>query len=93
MDKNTIAQEIIQRVENAKTVNFASWRIGLTHDPKSRIAQHGAEGLNTQHWLQWEADSLSDAQEIELYFVSDKGMKGGTGGDLSASMTVYVYIF
>jgi len=43
-------------------------------------------------WHNWTADSLADAQEIENYFINEKGMKGGVGGDLSARKTVYVYI-
>jgi len=41
--------------------------------------------------MAWKADSLSDAQDIEAYFI-DRGMDGGTGGNLSATKTVYVYI-
>ena len=47
---------------------------------------------NVGAWRNWTADSLSDAQDIESYFI-DKGMKGGTGGDLSSYRAVYVYIF
>jgi len=93
MDKNAIAQEIVNRVEGSKTANYSAWTIGLTHDPKERRSQHEADGKDTQYWLQRVAESLGDAQEIETYFIKTKGMKGGTGGGLSAHRTVYVYIF
>ena len=93
MDKQSIKQAIIDRVEGSKTVKYSSWTIGLTHNPKERKQQHEDDGKSVEHWKQWTADSLSDAQEIESYFINDKGMKGGTGGDLSHYRTVYVYIF
>ena len=92
MDKKSITQAIIDRVEPSKA-NYSAWIIGLTHDPTERKQQHKSEGKSTEYWKQWEADSLSDAQDIESYFINTKGMKGGTGGDLRARKTVYVYIF
>lgn len=69
------------------------WRIGLTHDPADRKTYWAeTEKQSTTYWSQWQADSLSDAQDIESHFIN-KGMKGGTGGDLSARRTVYVYVF
>lgn len=93
MDKKSIAQAIINRVESSEKVDYSAWTIGLTHDPVERKQQHEADGKSTKYWKQWVADSLSDAQDIESYFINTKGMKGGTGGDLSARKTVYVYIF
>ncbi len=93
MDKETIKQAIIQRVRNAKKVAYSIWQIGLTHDPEGRKEQHRNEGRNVQYWQQWVTDSLADAEEIESFFINKKGMKGGTGGDLSQYRTVYVYIF
>jgi hypothetical protein len=71
---------------------YASWRIGLTHDWADRKKQWEGTGENVGAWTCWQADSLSDAQDIERHFIN-KGMKGGTGGNLSANKTVYVYIF
>lgn len=69
------------------------WRIGLTHDPTERKQYWKETGKqSTTYWSQWQADSLSDAHDIEAHFIG-KGMKGGTGGDLSAKRTVYVYVF
>ncbi len=93
MDKKSIKQAIIDRVELSETVDYSAWTIGLTHDPADRKKQHAADGKSTKYWEQWVADTLSDAQDIESYFINTKGMKGGTGGDLRARKTVYVYIF
>jgi hypothetical protein len=93
MDKKSITQAIIARVESSKTVDYSAWTIGLTHDPAERKQEHEADGKATEYWQQWVADSVSDAQEIESYFINTKGMNGGTGGDLSPRKTVYVYIF
>ncbi len=93
MDKRSITQAIVDRVESSKVADYSSWTVGLSHDPTERKQQHEADGKSTTYWKQWVADSLSDAQDIESYFINTKGMKGGTGGDLSARRTVYVYIF
>lgn len=93
MEKQDIIDAIVSRVERSKTVDYSTWRIGLTHDPDDRKQQHENEGRSTEYWRQWRAGSLSDAEQIESYFINEKGMKGGTGGDLDARKTVYVYIF
>ena len=93
MDKKSIKQAIIDRVESSKTVNYSAWRIGLTHEPKERKEEHEADGKSVEYWRQWVADSLSEAQDIESCFINEKGMKGGTGGDLSSRKAVYVFIF
>ena len=74
-------------------IRLSAWRIGLTHDlAERRRYWKDTENQSVSHWVGWEADSLSDAQAIESHFI-DKGMSGGTGGDLSAQITVYVYVF
>ena len=93
MDEQSIKQAIIDRVESPRTVDYSVWTIGLTHDPDERKQQHENEGKSTKYWRQWAAESLSDAQDIESHFINEKGMKGGTGGDLSSYRTVYIYIF
>lgn len=93
MDKQAIAQEIIDRVKRSKEPDYKAWTIGLSHDPKTRRAQHESDGKDTQYWMQWTANSLGDAQEVETFFINEKDMKGGTGGDLSPSRIIYVYIF
>ena len=93
MDKTSIKKAIIKRVESSKEVDYSAWTIGLTHGPMERKQQHESEGKSTEHWTQWVADSLSDAQDAEAYFIHTKGMKGDTGGNLSARKTVCVYVF
>ena len=88
--KNTIISAINDRIVGT---GLSAWRIGLTHDLAERKAfwrDTKKEGVN--HWTAWSADSLADAQDIESQFIN-KGMKGGTGGDLSPNKTVHVYIF
>lgn len=87
--KQAIAEAIINRVEQSKTVDYGLWRIGLTHDHSERWEYWG----KPEHWKYWQADSLNDAQEVEAFFIHEKGMKGGTGGDPSAYKDVFVYIF
>jgi hypothetical protein len=71
-----------------------AWRIGLTHDPVERKKYWGeSQKENIVLWKQWQADSLSDAHEIEAYFIHTVGMKGGTGGDLTYGKAVFVYVF
>jgi hypothetical protein len=91
MTKDGIIQAINTRVGRS---DFNAWRIGLTHDLGERKTYwKDTEHQDVFHWTQWTADSLADAQDIEGYFIKVKGMKNGTGGDLSPSNTVYVYIF
>jgi hypothetical protein len=91
MTKDSIIQAINTRVGRS---DFNAWRIGLTHDLGERKTYwKETEHQDVFHWTQWTADSLADAQEIESYFINGKGIKSGTGGDLSPSKTVYVYIF
>jgi hypothetical protein len=87
--KATIVSEIIAKVGK----NFPFWRIGLTHDLTERKKYWGGTcQMDTSHWTTWQAESLSDAQDVESAFIN-KGMKGGTGGSLSSRYNVFVYIF
>lgn len=86
-------QEIINDIEAISDYDFSIWRIGLSHNPSDRKQEHKDEGQNTKHWKQWKADSLPDAEDIESYFINEKGMKGGTGGNLSSNKPIYIYIF
>lgn len=76
---------------NAKVLTPSYYRIGLTHDLLERKAYWAAQET-VKYWADWTADSLADAQDIESHFIN-KGMKGGTGGNLSSNKTVYVYVF
>jgi len=84
---------IIKAIESKGGSHCGLWRIGLTHDPVERKRYwKDTKKQSVAYWSDWTADSLSDAQDIESYFIN-KGMKDGTCGDLSASKTVYVYVF
>jgi hypothetical protein len=73
--------------------DIGKWRIGLTNDLRVRHEHwRETENLKVLDWEAWEADSLPDAQAVEASFIR-KGMKGGTGGDLSASLPTFVYLF
>ncbi|MDD5170729.1 MAG: hypothetical protein PHN75_18075 [Syntrophales bacterium] len=93
MNKKLIKQSIIDRVESCKTVKFPVWTIGLTHDPKETKRQYDAAGKFTTYWIQWDADSVADAQEIESFFINTKRMREGAPDDINEGKTVYVYIF
>ncbi len=78
---------------NAKVKTYNLWRIGLTHDLAERKQYwRDTERKDTTYWSQWTADSLANAQDIESRFIK-LGMQGGTGGDLLARRTVYLYVF
>ena len=93
MKKQVIIKEITERVESSKSVDYGAWRIGLTHQPAQRKLQHKEKPRDVQYWLHWQADSLSEAEEIESYFINSKQMKGGTGGNLNPYKDVFIYIF
>jgi hypothetical protein len=84
---------IVTAIESKIGSHYGLWRIGLTHDLAERKRYwKDTENLSVDYWSDWTADSVSDAQDTESHFIN-KGMKGGTGGDLSTSKTVYVYVF
>jgi len=94
MKKQEIIDAVVSHVQSTNSLEYSTmWCIGLTHEPDDRKHQHDNEGQSTKYWKHWQADSLSDAQQIESYFINEKGMRGGTGGDLDARKTVYVYVF
>ena len=68
--------DIINAIESKReSMNYSYWRIGLTHDIAERKAHWKViEKKNIDHWSDWQADNLSDAQDIESYFIN-KGMK------------------
>ena len=82
MNRQSITQAITERVESVKPADYSLWTIGLTQFPEERKKQR-----------QWIADSLSDAQSIESFFVNQKGMRGGANMDFNDHKTVYIYIF
>jgi hypothetical protein len=82
MNRQSITQAITDRVESAKPADYSLWTIGLTYFPDERKKQR-----------QWIADSFSEAQGIESFFINKRGMKVGTTEDFNNHKTVYVYIF
>jgi len=64
----------------------------LTMSPNASDIGKKREKQDVDSWAYWEAESLSDALEIESHFING-GMKGGTDGILSPSKPIYVYIF
>lgn len=86
MSSESIIKDAIEkRVSTAKTKDYTIWTIGVTDDPGRRKEEHG----NPKYWMQWDADSETEARNVEKYFL-DKGMKGGRFGPGTAD---YVYIF
>jgi hypothetical protein len=85
-------QTIINAIEKIISKSYSSWTVGISNDPDRRKQEHINDGDDVTYWREWLSDSLSDAQEIEKYFI-DKGCKGGTGGNLSAYKNTYVYIY
>ena len=82
MNRQSITQAIMDRVESAKPADYSLWTIGLTQFPNERKKQR-----------EWIADSYADAQGIESFFINEKGMKSGITEDFNDHKTVYVYIF
>jgi len=82
MNRQLITQAITDRVESAKPADYSLWTIGLTQFPNERKKQR-----------EWIADSFSDAQGIESFFINEKGMRAGITEDFNDHKTVYVYIF
>jgi hypothetical protein len=72
--------------------SYANLTVGITQDWTRRKDEHSNDGKGVACWTCWEADSLSDAREVESCFL-DKGMKGGGGGNMANNKTTYVYIF
>ncbi len=85
--KSTIVSEITAKCGG----DFKIWRIGITADLEER-KEFWSGQESTKYWAEWQADSASDAKAIEAYFLNEKKMKGGTGGDVT-SQTKYVYVF
>lgn len=91
MNMILIAYRIMKRVE-ATPADYSQWRIGITNDLPRRFSEHSEDGESLKYILTWQADSLTDAQALENFFIHDMGMKGGTGGKLNPAKPVYVYI-
>ncbi|MGH7227357.1 MAG: hypothetical protein ACRELF_29440, partial [Gemmataceae bacterium] len=82
--KQSIIDEIVRRVG---TSSFIHWQIGITDDEAKRKGEWKDNGENVDHWASWQADSLTDAKDIETYFINEKKMRAGTDGDPSPDTT------
>ena len=75
------------------SMSYSLWKIGLTNNPEERRKRlRVAEVQNVDRWAEWQANSMSDAEDIELYFL-EKGMSGNPTRDLSRYKAAYVYIY
>ena len=81
-----IQQEIDKLVVHFR---YSDWTIGVSDDPVMRRAEHELDGEDTPRWRQWEADTESEARNVEALFIG-QGMKGGVGGRGRAN---FVYVF
>ena len=88
--KSSIMAAVETRI--AGIAGYAYWTVGITQDCTRRKGEHDNDGKSTGCWTHWQADSLFDAQDIERYFIN-KGMKGGSGGNMANNTTTYVYVF
>ncbi|MEJ0071347.1 MAG: hypothetical protein WDO24_24315 [Pseudomonadota bacterium] len=86
------ANAIAQAIENKRgTSAYSVWRIGITDNWSKRKQEWSDQGEDVSHFSAWEADSSSVSKTVEAHFIN-KGMKGGTGGTITAA-TKYVYVF
>jgi hypothetical protein len=88
-DKSEIIADIKTKIGR---IRCDLWRIGLTNDVVTRRLAWRSLGHDVRSWKEWEADSLSDAREIETFYLR-QGMEGGTGGEATGRQPVFVYIF
>ena len=85
MNEKEIKNAIEKRVNSTKSKKDNIQIIGITNDPDHRKEEHN----NPKFWMQWLADTVTIARNVETYFL-EKGMKGDTGGGDNPN---YVYIF
>lgn len=93
MKKLEIANRIMYRVEHSREKKYPSWSIGITHSPQEIKVRHEEDGINTDEWEHWQANSLKDAMEIETYFLHWLEMKGCPSDELNPHKMIYVYIY
>ena len=77
--------EIKLEIDRIVQGHYSVWTIGVTDDPARRKTEHG----NPKCWHHWDANTETDARNVERYFL-DLGMKGAPGGLGRAD---YVFIF
>lgn len=95
MNESEINKAIATRVGNSKHPDGRDpkmWRVGITNNLADSKKRHECEGRSIANWKDWNADSKKVAEDVERYWIHEKGMNGGTGGNVDGSKPVYVYI-
>jgi hypothetical protein len=87
-------QEIIEAIkEKVGPQSLYIWYVGVTHDPDNTLAYwRDIEPHFTGYWVNYQAESLGEAQDVVAHFIRLK-MHDGTKETLSASRTAYVFVF
>ena len=85
-------QAIIDEIDKRTNSRYGSWHIGLTSDADRQKGDCERDGERTDFWMDWRADSIDDAKEIEMRYVN-RGMKHIQTGQLSGRGDAYIFIF
>ena len=83
---------IISAINSKVGNSHRDYQIGITDNTRERKEYWTGQGKITRFWSEWEAESSTDAKDIEAHFIHEKGMRGGTGGTIT-SKTKWVYVF
>jgi hypothetical protein len=86
------AQAIINEIESRTSGRYNTWHIGLASNPEQRRQECEQAGERTDFWMDWRADSMEDAKEIETRY-ANRGMKLMTAGQLPPHRDAFVFIF
>lgn len=74
-------------------VNYKNWYVGITNNVNLRKAQHQkGKNIPALHFKSWNAETKSNAIEIEKYF-HNLGMKDKSSVGGARDSTTYVYVF
>ena len=85
MKASEIISEIDELVKSQTDGVYSKWRIGRANDVEESKTQHG----NPDSWLDWDADTVEDAIQVESYFVENGMRLEGAGyGDAD-----FIYVF
>lgn len=69
--------------------NPDDWRVGITNDPKKRLADHGVNKANQPFCIN--AKKVETARAVEKFFV-ENGAHGDRGGGIENSTWVYIFL-
>ena len=82
---------IIQYI-NSINVNYSSWYVGITSDPKARLFEEHKVFKESGHWVYIDAGSEETARAVENYIIDKHKTKGDTGGGDKTKTSVYAYL-